>query len=227
VRSFVNYVYFLQLASYSAAIALFCWHFETVSKVASIQILMRFLQVTIMIAFYELSWQGGHIKIFCGYTPGTYMDLVCKGQTGGYRQDVFAMEWASVFTATSFVMPAMLFPAVRETAALECQTDNPGLSVWSTVVVLGLPVLILSIRWLLWLRVFRPQYSASGLFSYVATAWDGHGSQMVVSDSKAAKGHPGAPGKCQRMIGFKVRRLSFAVFIVFAASDSCLQIAGA
>jgi hypothetical protein len=155
---------------FSFAVMLFLAHFETVSKVASIQILVRFVQVTFMMSFYELSWQGGHAKkwLHKAGAPQTINNLP-------YSKDIFAMEWTSIYKAVSYLMPAMYFPAFAETAALGCDTENPSFADWSIVVVLGLPTLIVGGRWLMWARKYRPQYSLSGAVVMVKSAWNERG----------------------------------------------------
>ena len=166
----VRYLYVLQMCLFSFAVMLFLAHFETVSKVASIQILVRFVQVTFMMSFYELSWQGGHAKkwLHKAGAPQTINNLP-------YSKDIFAMEWTSIYKAVSYLMPAMYFPAFAETAALGCDTENPSFADWSIVVVLGLPTLIVGGRWLMWARKYRPQYSLSGAVVMVKSAWNERG----------------------------------------------------
>lgn len=153
-QDFIIGLFYLQIALYLLAVLLFCndKFFEYVSKVASIQIFIRFLQVTFLLCFYELAWAGGAKKQWVTDEYGA-LDVKKSADT-----EVHAMEWIGIYKLASHLMPVFFFPSFGQTAGLDCVTDHwaAGKTVES-VVAFGVPSLVLAIKWASWASKYRPQ----------------------------------------------------------------------
>ena len=53
-------MFFLEVGLYGAALICFALFFDSVSKIGSISVLMRFLQTTYILLYFDLNWQGPH-----------------------------------------------------------------------------------------------------------------------------------------------------------------------
>jgi hypothetical protein len=153
-QDFIIGLFYLQIVLYFLAVVLFCndRFFEYVSKVASIQIFIRFLQVTFCLCYYELAWAGGAKKQWITDEYGAL------NEEKSADTEVHAMKWIGIFKLASHLMPAFFFPNFGQTAGLECVSNH-----WAagkkteSLFAFGIPFLVLLVKWIAWASKYRPQ----------------------------------------------------------------------
>ena len=105
------YLFPLQYTLYLAALAAFSLSFDKVVKIGSISILIRFMQTTYLLLFYDLSWQGTF--------RGLFIESEGVAVTPYYNSLVFDLPYFPAFKAISLWMPMLFFPDFEQMSVEE------------------------------------------------------------------------------------------------------------
>jgi len=139
---------------YTGSLLLFIWHFDSLCKIGSFAILLRFVQITYLMMNYELSWQGTHKGIY-QHTDGV-LDY--------YDTSIYEINFFPVFQALSPLMPFFFFPDFPETAASSCtgyfnsETGSSDAVFFYSWII---PVVVFGWQVLKWIILYGRSYGAA------------------------------------------------------------------
>ena len=144
-----DWLFWLQLALYASSLVVFCAQFHQIIKIGSVSILIRFMQTTYLLLFYDLSWQGTH--------EGKFIQTNGVAVVPYYNREIYDVNYFPWFKAWSIVMPMFLFPHFSETSVEECKGSSEAFDYASSLTWAVLPPASLwFLGLLLWVIRNRP-----------------------------------------------------------------------
>ena len=110
----VSYLLPFQLLCFSCACLALTLAFDTLSKYATMSVFVRFAQTLLVMAYYEVAWQGSFDYYFVTASQGV-LDLV--------NTDVYPIDFFPILQVANFFGPLLFFPLFGTTSAPGCPND--------------------------------------------------------------------------------------------------------